>query len=58
MIYTKLLSAVNLKVEYIYVFNSWFEQEQYRDVHDYIKSVGCHYYFYEIPLEVIGLTLE
>lgn len=58
MIYTRLLSAVNLKVEYIYVFNNWFERPEYRDVHEYIISVGCQYFFYEIPLEAIGLSLE
>ncbi len=56
MIYTKLLSAANLNVEYIYVFNNWFDQPSYKDVHTYIKDVGCHYYFYEIPLEAIGLA--
>ena len=53
--YTKLLSAAGLKVEYIYVLNDWFRQPCYKDVHEYILSVGCKYYFLEIPLTSLGL---
>ncbi len=28
---------------------------KYKDVLEYIKNVGCHYYFDEIPLSCIGL---
>ncbi len=53
--YTKLFSAADLKVEYIYVLNDWFKKDEYRDVHEYILSVGCRFYFNEIPLNSIGL---
>lgn len=53
--YVKLVEPIGLKVEYIYVLNDWFKKEEYRDVLAYIESVGCHYYFNEIPLKVISL---
>ena len=53
--YSKLFSAARLKVEYIYVLNDWFKQDCYKDVHEYILSVGCKYYFLEIPLACLGL---
>lgn len=53
--YTKLTAAAGLKVQYIYILNDWFNQPAYKDVHDYIRSVGCKYFFNEIPLSEIGL---
>jgi hypothetical protein len=53
--YAKLLAAVGLHVEYIYVLNDWFKRPEYTDVHNYIKSVGCHFFFNEIPLAILGL---
>ena len=53
--YSKLLSSVSLKVEYIYIFNDWFLKPQYDDVRKYIISSGCHYFFNEIPLDFLGL---
>jgi hypothetical protein len=54
--YTKLMAAVGVNVEYIYVLNNWFNKDEYRDVHEYIHEVGCKYYFNIIPLEEIGLN--
>ncbi|KHS56705.1 hypothetical protein QX51_12030 [Terrisporobacter othiniensis] len=53
--YKKLVLSLNLKVEYIYVLCDWFAQAKYRDVFDYIKDSGCHYYFNEIPLSLLGI---
>ncbi|MBI2108432.1 hypothetical protein HYT54_04865 [Candidatus Woesearchaeota archaeon] len=53
--YTKLLSDTDIDVEYVYVLNDWFKKPEYADVLDYIKSVGCHYFFTEIPLKFLGL---
>jgi hypothetical protein len=53
--YSKLMDFINVKVEYIYILNDWFKRTEYRDVHEYILSVGCHYYFNQIPLSAIGL---
>lgn len=53
--YLKLFSQLGYRVEYIFVFSDWFKHERYKDVLEYIKDVGCHYYFNEIPLSCIGL---
>ena len=43
--YEKLMFGSNIKVEYVYVLNSYFNDSKYKDVLDYIKSVKCYYYF-------------
>lgn len=53
--YNKLFSSLNIPVKYIYVLNKWFKEPKYKDVLSYIKSVGCHYFFDEIPLSFLGL---
>lgn len=53
--YIKLFAPVNIMVEYIYICNDWFLKDRYRDVRDYIQSVGCHIFFNEIPLQMLGL---
>lgn len=55
--YKKLLSKANLDVEYIYLLDDWFRNEKYKDVLDYIHSVGCDYYFEYIPLYKFGLPV-
>lgn len=55
--YKKLLSKANLDVEYIYLLNDWFRDPRYKDVLDYIHSVGCDYYFEYIPLYRFGLPV-
>ena len=39
--YTKLLSSLKINVEYYYVLNDWFDKPEYKDVFEYIESVGC-----------------
>ena len=53
--YKKLFSRLNIEVEYMYLLNDWFKKPEYKDVLDYIISVGCSYYFNYIPLEKLGL---
>lgn len=53
--YRKLLSKANIRVEYGYVLNDWFNQPRYKDVLDYIKSTNCFYYFEELPFTFLGL---
>ena len=53
--YKKLFSPINIDIEYIYVLSDWFRRDEYRDALNYIKSVGCHYYYNEIPLEHLNL---
>ena len=56
--YLKLVSSLNLKVEYVYVLNDWFKQPGYKDVLEYIHSVNCHYKFNELPVAWLGLPVE
>lgn len=53
--YTKLFQPLKINVEYCYYLCEWFEQDEYRDVKEYIESVGCRYFFDEIPLDYLGL---
>jgi len=55
--YKKLMSAINIEVEYIYILSDWFKKPEYKDVLDYIISVGCNYYFHYLPLEKLGLPV-
>ncbi len=56
--YRKLLSQLNIEVEYIYILNDWFRKSEYKDVLDYILSIkGCSYYFDYLPLHKIGLPV-
>lgn len=55
--YQKLLSQLNIEVEYIYLLSEWFKNPIYQDVLDYIISVRCSYYFEYIPLQKLGLPV-
>jgi len=55
--YQKLLAPLQIQVEYIYVLSDWFKQPQYKDMLEYITSVGCEYYFEYLPLEKLGLPV-
>jgi hypothetical protein len=55
--YQKLLSRANIEVEYVYLLSDWFKNNKYKDVLDYILSVGCYYYFNYIPLLKLGLPV-
>lgn len=55
--YKKLMSAANIDVEYIYLLDNWFRDPKYKDMLDYIHSVGCDYYFEYIPLTRLGLPV-
>jgi len=57
--YKKLLSRLNVEVQYIYILNKeWFDRPAYKDVLDYIISInGCSYYFDYLPLQKIGLPV-
>ncbi len=53
--YRKLLAPLEIAVEYVYILNDWFKSAQYKDVLEYVKSAGCYYFFYELPLDFLGL---
>lgn len=55
--YQKLFFPLNIEVQYIYILNEWFRNPRYKDVLDYIISVGCQYYFQYIPLQKLGLPV-
>ena len=55
--YQKLFFPLNIEVQYIYILDEWFRQPKYKDVLDYIISVGCQYYFQYIPLQKLGLPV-
>ena len=55
--YAKLMSPLNIEVEYIYILSEWFEHPGYKDVLDYVISVGCQYYFKYLPLQKLGLPV-
>jgi len=55
--YKKLFEPIGLKVKYAYVLNDWFKKPEYKDVLDYIKSVDCDYFFYELPLSYLGFPV-
>ena len=55
--YQKLMSQLNIDVEYVYLLSSWFKNPKYKDVLDYIISVRCQYYFEYIPLSKLGLPV-
>ncbi len=55
--YAKLMAPLNIEVEYIYILSEWFKAPGYKDVLDYIISVGCQYYFKYLPLQKLGLPV-
>jgi hypothetical protein len=54
--YEKLCNPISVKVLYIYILNDWFKKENYKDVLSYIKNVGCHYYYNQLPLDLLDLN--
>jgi hypothetical protein len=55
--YQKLFSSLNYEVEYVYLLSDWFRKPEYKDVRDYIISVGCKFYFEYLPLNEIGMPV-
>jgi len=55
--YKKLMSQLNIEVEYIYILDNWFKKPEYKDTLDYIISVDCQYYFKYLPLKKLGLPV-
>lgn len=55
--YKKLFEPLNISVKYAYVLNSYFKRKEYKDVLNYVKSVGCYYFFNELPMEFLGLPV-
>lgn len=49
--YQKMFSPLDMKVEFYYLLNDWFENERYRDTLAYIENKGSRYFF--VPKELI-----
>jgi len=55
--YKKLMAPLNIDVEFIYILSDWFKDPAYKDVLDYVISMGCQYYFQYLPLQKLGLPV-
>ncbi|WP_457561118.1 PD-(D/E)XK nuclease superfamily protein [Caminibacter sp.] len=55
--YMKHFAPINRTVDYIYILNDWFKKPEYKDVLDYIITMGCRYYFNYLPLYELGLPV-
>ena len=53
--YEKLVSQIEYDVVYTYILSDWFKQNKYIDVLEYIKDVGCYYFFNELPLDFLNI---
>jgi hypothetical protein len=53
--YRRLMKPANIDIEFIYILNDWFKRAEYRDTLEYIREVGCDYYFGYIPIKRMGL---
>lgn len=53
--YKKLLAPLGISVKYVYVLSDWFKKTEYKDVLEFIKTVGCYYFFNELPLDFLSL---
>ena len=54
--YKKLLP--DWEIKFFYILNDYFKKDAYKDVFEYIESVGGNYYFNTIPLENLGLDFD
>jgi hypothetical protein len=55
--YKKLMAPLGITVQYTYVLCEWFNVPAYQDVLEYIKMVGCNYFFEVLPLDFLGLPI-
>ena len=53
--YQKLLQKTEYKAHFIFLLSDWFKKSEYRDVKEYIESVGCQYFLRELPLTAIKM---
>lgn len=53
--YNRLMQPLGYEARFYFILNDWFTDPCYKDVLEYIKEVGCDYFFTVIPLERLGL---
>jgi len=51
--YKKLFAPLDIAVKYVYILSDYFKKKEYKDTLDYVKSVGCYYFFNELPMEFL-----
>lgn len=56
--YGRLLEGTPYEPSFIFLLNDWFKKPEYDDVKEYIGSVGCEYYFNELPLSAIKMDIQ
>jgi hypothetical protein len=50
--YLKLVRALGIKVDYVFIFNDWFKNG-YEDELEYLREENIQYYFNEIPVDKV-----
>lgn len=55
--YEKIFKVLGFNVTYTFVLNDWFKKDEYSDVLEYIKNVGCNYTYNDIKLHHLGLNV-
>jgi hypothetical protein len=55
--YQKLVEPLGARAQYFYVLGDWFKNPKYKDVLEYIREMNCDYFFAEIPLERLHLSI-
>ncbi len=53
--YARLLAPAGIDVQFVYVLNNSFRHPRYRDALEYVRSVGCHYFFYRVSIAFLKL---
>lgn len=62
--YKKLTSGITthngnpIKVKFCYVLDDWFKKDCYKDVLQYIKDVGCDYFFGQVPIDYLEIDTD
>ena len=54
-VFSKLLKETGYDIQYYYLLNNYFEKKEYDAVKKYIESIGCKYFFDDIPFRDIGI---
>jgi len=55
--YQRLLKPLNLKIEFYFILWDYFLDSKYKDVLNFIRTEGCDYFFWEIPLDYLWLPI-
>ncbi|WP_342189912.1 hypothetical protein [Spiroplasma endosymbiont of Dilophus febrilis] len=56
--YSQLLLKYNIKIEFIYVWNEWFNHKRYGLVKEFLNQNNVKYFLDEIPLADLGLVIS